>query len=76
MSLDAFTHTKLSLSQPGRLPKVQGMGWYMEEANIAQIPMNLVDFEVTGIHTAYEECCNKAEVVILINDFLFSSLQT
>ncbi|PVD30698.1 hypothetical protein C0Q70_09972 [Pomacea canaliculata] len=47
--------------KPGRLPKVQGMGWYMEEANIAQISMNLVDFEVTGIHTAYEECCNKAE---------------
>lgn len=41
---------------------MQGIGWYLEEANMAQVSMNLLDFEVTGLHTAYEACCNKAEV--------------
>ncbi|KAK7109256.1 formimidoyltransferase-cyclodeaminase-like [Littorina saxatilis] len=46
---------------PTRLPKVQGMGWYLEEANMAQISMNLTDADVTGMHTAYEACLDKAE---------------
>lgn len=45
----------------GRLPKVQGIGWYLEEANMAQVSLNLTDYEVTGMHTAYEACVNKAD---------------
>ena len=48
--------------QPGRLSKVQGIGWYLDEKNLAQVSMNLLDFEVTGLHTVYEETCREAQV--------------
>uniref|UniRef100_A0A4W3IZY5 Formimidoyltransferase-cyclodeaminase n=1 Tax=Callorhinchus milii TaxID=7868 RepID=A0A4W3IZY5_CALMI len=41
--------------QPGRLLKVQAMGWYLEEEDIAQVSTNLMDFKVTGLHNVYEE---------------------
>nr|AFK11170.1 formimidoyltransferase-cyclodeaminase-like protein [Callorhinchus milii] len=41
--------------QPGRLLKVQVMGWYLEEEDIAQVSTNLMDFKVTGLHNVYEE---------------------
>ncbi|XP_076461049.1 formimidoyltransferase-cyclodeaminase-like [Babylonia areolata] len=47
--------------KPTRLPKVQGIGWYLEEANMAQVSLNLTDYEVTGMHTAYQACLKKAE---------------
>ncbi|XP_077170220.1 formimidoyltransferase-cyclodeaminase [Paroedura picta] len=46
--------------QPGRLKQVQGMGWYLEEENIAQVSTNLLDFETTPLHTVYEEVCRDA----------------
>ncbi|XP_046652431.1 formimidoyltransferase-cyclodeaminase-like [Daphnia pulicaria] len=42
-------------NEPGRLKAVQGIGWWLEEAQIAQISLNLTDHDVTPIHTAYEE---------------------
>jgi len=48
--------------QPGRLKEVQALGWYLEEANLAQVSINIMDFEVTSIHTVYEEVCKDAEV--------------
>lgn len=48
--------------QPGRLKKVQGIGWYLEEENIAQVSTNLLDFEATPLHVVYEEVCQDAEV--------------
>ncbi|XP_041834349.1 formimidoyltransferase-cyclodeaminase [Melanotaenia boesemani] len=47
--------------QPGLLRKVQGMGWYLDEANIAQVSTNILDYEVTSLHTVYEEICRDAE---------------
>ncbi|XP_066544664.1 formimidoyltransferase-cyclodeaminase isoform X2 [Amia ocellicauda] len=47
--------------QPGRLKKVQGMGWYLDEANLAQVSTNLMDFEETALHTVYEEIRKDAE---------------
>ncbi|XP_078085378.1 formimidoyltransferase-cyclodeaminase [Mustelus asterias] len=47
--------------QPGRLNKVQAIGWYLEEANIAQVSTNLLDFEVTALHTVFEEVCKDAK---------------
>ncbi|XP_007907311.1 formimidoyltransferase-cyclodeaminase isoform X1 [Callorhinchus milii] len=41
--------------KPGRLLKVQAMGWYLEEEDIAQVSTNLMDFKVTGLHNVYEE---------------------
>jgi glutamate formiminotransferase/formiminotetrahydrofolate cyclodeaminase len=34
---------------------VQGIGWWLEEANIAQISLNLTDMDLTPMHVAYEE---------------------
>ncbi|XP_062845904.1 formimidoyltransferase-cyclodeaminase [Trichomycterus rosablanca] len=46
--------------QPGLLKKVQGMGWYLDEANLAQVSTNILDFEVTPLYTVYEEICRDA----------------
>ncbi|XP_036947322.1 formimidoyltransferase-cyclodeaminase [Acanthopagrus latus] len=47
--------------QPGLLKKVQGMGWYLDEANLAQVSTNILDYELTPLHTVYEEICRNAE---------------
>ncbi|XP_021112084.1 formimidoyltransferase-cyclodeaminase isoform X6 [Heterocephalus glaber] len=52
--------------QPGRLKKVQGIGWYLEEKKLAQVSTNLLDFEVTALHTVYEETCREAQLVGLV----------
>lgn len=48
--------------QPGRLKEVQAIGWYLEEANMAQVSVNITDYDQTAIHTVYEEVCKDAEV--------------
>lgn len=50
--------------QPGLLKKVQGMGWYLEESNLAQVSTNILDFELTPLHTVYEEICRDAVVSV------------
>lgn len=35
-------------------------GWWLEEANLAQISLNLTDHDVTPIHLAYEEALKDA----------------
>ncbi|XP_032344085.1 formimidoyltransferase-cyclodeaminase isoform X1 [Camelus ferus] len=51
--------------QPGRLEKVQGIGWYLDEKNLAQVSTNLLDFEVTGLHMVFEEACREAQELSL-----------
>ncbi|XP_063067810.1 formimidoyltransferase-cyclodeaminase [Engraulis encrasicolus] len=46
--------------QPGLLKSVQGMGWYLDESNLAQVSTNILDFELTPLHTVYEEICRDA----------------
>ena len=41
--------------QPGRLPAVKGMGWFVDEYNLAQITVNLTDYKTTPIHVLFEE---------------------
>ncbi|KAI8793370.1 hypothetical protein BgiMline_003381 [Biomphalaria glabrata] len=48
-------------SEPGRLKCVQAIGWYLEEANMAQVSVNITDFEVTSIHEVFEECVKDAQ---------------
>jgi len=48
-------------NEPGRLKACQGIGWWLEEANIAQISLNLTDMDVTPMHVAYEEAKKDAE---------------
>ena len=40
--------------EPGRLNMVKGMGWFVDEYNMAQVTVNLNDYRVTPIHRLYE----------------------
>jgi glutamate formiminotransferase/formiminotetrahydrofolate cyclodeaminase len=40
---------------PGRLKMVKGMGWQVDEYNMAQVTVNLEDYTVTPLHVLYEE---------------------
>ncbi|XP_071944017.1 formimidoyltransferase-cyclodeaminase-like [Antedon mediterranea] len=51
--------------QPGRLEHVQGIGWWLDEANLAQVSMNLTDQDVTPMHVAFEECLKDAKEINL-----------
>jgi hypothetical protein len=54
-----------SAAEPGRLPALQAVGWWLEEASVGQVSMNLTDHGVTPIHVAYEEVCKEAVVLNL-----------
>jgi len=45
---------------PGSLKAVKAIGWYIEEYGVAQISMNLTNINVTPVHIAFDEVCNKA----------------
>src|ERR1700753_3252798 len=47
-------------SIPGSLKSVKAIGWDIEGYGIAQISMNLTNIEVTPLHIAFDEVCNKA----------------
>jgi glutamate formiminotransferase / formiminotetrahydrofolate cyclodeaminase len=49
--------------QPGRLPAVQGMGWYVKEYQMAQVTVNIMDYRTTPIHVLYEEVKKEAEAL-------------
>lgn len=41
--------------EPGRLKDVKGMGWFVDEYNMAQVSVNLNNYNVTPIHRLFEE---------------------
>jgi glutamate formiminotransferase / formiminotetrahydrofolate cyclodeaminase len=43
------------VQQAGRLKALKGIGWYLDEFNIAQISMNLDNYQITPLHVAFEE---------------------
>lgn len=45
---------------PGTLKAVKGIGWYVNEYNMAQVSMNLDNYLITPPHTAFEECSKEA----------------
>ena len=47
--------------EPGRLKMVKGMGWFVEEYNMAQVTVNLNDYHVTPMHVLYEEVKKEAK---------------
>lgn len=49
-----------TLRIPGSLRETQAKGIYMEEHRITQISMNLLNYLITAIHTAFEECKKEA----------------
>jgi glutamate formiminotransferase/formiminotetrahydrofolate cyclodeaminase len=46
--------------QPGELKEVKGMGWYVDEYNLAQVTVNLNNYNVTPIHVLFEAVKKKA----------------
>ena len=48
------------VQQPGTLEAVRGVGWYIPEYGCAQVSMNLIDLDVTPVHTAFEACAESA----------------
>ncbi len=47
--------------EPGRLKAVKGIGWYVDEYNMAQVSMNLDNYTITPPHVAFEECVRDAK---------------
>jgi glutamate formiminotransferase/formiminotetrahydrofolate cyclodeaminase len=52
-----------SVKIPGTLKAVKAMGVYLERFKIAQVSINLVDFEVTSMHDAFEEVSKQAKTL-------------
>ena len=46
--------------QPGRLKAVKGMGWFVNEYNLAQVTVNLSNYRVTPLHRLFEEVKKEA----------------
>ncbi|XP_072029212.1 formimidoyltransferase-cyclodeaminase-like [Amphiura filiformis] len=49
--------------KPGKFKEVQAIGWWLEEANLAQVSINLTDMDQTLVHQVYEECKKQAEAI-------------
>lgn len=45
---------------PGSLKAVKAIGWFIEEYGVAQVSMNLVNLDVTPVHVAFDEVCERA----------------
>lgn len=50
-----------TVKEPGRLKEVKGMGVKLEKYNITQVSMNLTNYEISGMHTVFEEVKKEAE---------------
>jgi glutamate formiminotransferase / formiminotetrahydrofolate cyclodeaminase len=48
------------INKPGTLKSVKAIGWFIEEYAVAQISMNLTNINITPVHIAFDEVCNKA----------------
>lgn len=46
--------------EAGLLPAVRAVGWYIEEYGCAQISINLLNYNVTPPHIAFEACVEEA----------------
>jgi glutamate formiminotransferase/formiminotetrahydrofolate cyclodeaminase len=49
--------------QPGLLPRVKGIGWWVAEYGMAQVSMNLDDYTVSPPHAAFEACAERARAL-------------
>jgi glutamate formiminotransferase/formiminotetrahydrofolate cyclodeaminase len=45
---------------PGKLAFCQAGGWFMDAFGYAQVTMNLHNYRVTGLHTAFDAVCDEA----------------
>ncbi len=49
--------------EPGRLKEVKGMGWYVDDYNLAQVTVNLNNYHETPPHLLYEEVKKDAKTL-------------
>ncbi|MFK5954732.1 MAG: glutamate formimidoyltransferase, partial [Desulfobacterium sp.] len=49
--------------QPGRLKELKGMGWFVDEYNMAQVTVNLNNYNVTPIHVLFEAVKEEAKAL-------------
>jgi glutamate formiminotransferase / formiminotetrahydrofolate cyclodeaminase len=49
--------------QPGRLKEVKGMGWYVDDYNLAQVTVNLNNYRVTPPHILFEAVKKEAALL-------------
>lgn len=54
-----------SKETPGKFKHVQAIGWWLEEANLAQISINVTDTDVTPLHEVFEEVIKQAQTLQL-----------
>lgn len=47
-------------TEPGEFDDVKGMGWFVDEYNMAQVTVNLNNYKVTPIHVLFERAKEKA----------------
>ena len=47
--------------KPGKLKEVKGMGWYVDDYNLAQVTVNLNNYLVTPVHVLFEEVKKEAQ---------------
>ena len=52
---------------PGTLKGTKAIGWYIDEYEIAQVPMNITDINVTPLHVAFDEVSRCAQNLSLIH---------
>jgi glutamate formiminotransferase/formiminotetrahydrofolate cyclodeaminase len=50
-----------TIKESGLLKACQAVGWYIDEYRRAQVSINLLDYRVTSIHQAFDECVRQAE---------------
>jgi glutamate formiminotransferase/formiminotetrahydrofolate cyclodeaminase len=49
--------------EPGRLEMIKGMGWFVDEYNMAQVTLNISDYTVTPVHVVFEEVKKEARAL-------------
>ena len=49
--------------RPGKLKDVKGMGWFVQEYNMAQVTVNLNNYRVTPMHIMFEEVKKEAALL-------------
>ena len=48
---------------PGLLKSTKAVGWYLDEYGIAQVSMNLTNYNITSLHQAFEEVRKEANKI-------------
>jgi len=45
---------------PGLLKQCKAIGWFIEEYDIAQVSINLTNYNITSVHQCFDTCCESA----------------